>query len=414
MKKLIALISIMALLLSGCSIFGQTKGGSLSEKLSGLEHAEQQRETGDVGATKPEGPDNAQAPVNTSAGIRGSFEQMESAMELLCDAVTPENRDGRGAFGLSPDIEEVERHRRMNPENVNMPDDYIYTTTWTGADSDVGADWKISIYFRDTYCAYECRYSLDGMDSQDALGAANSARAFSFTNYFCFENEPYSKASYWVDSVGFVDEDSDFQSLCLEKLEGDEDFVCVYSLSNPRRYDRLWTEPKGIDADGVDEVSVNVWRFEGETFLDFTYAKHFDTPSASEPQAKPTAPANNESGSSPGPGSPSDSGGVSFIGLVTYQEDAPYEEGLVQLVDYGATPNGSGGYDCYITIANGTPDMTKLAIDVWLYGGYEEADIFTLAEPAAFHAGDSQTFYFDIPYQSANGTWEVLVEYWFW
>lgn len=136
-----------------------------------------------------------------------------------------------------------------------------------------------------------------------------------------------------------------------------------------------------------------------------------DFPEETEPAATP-APENTQSGSSSG-SSGSSGGGVYFSGLVLTDE-GPYEEGLVQLADYGATSNGSGGYNCYVTIYNGTPDMTKIALDAWLYGGYEEADIITLAEPAAFHSGDSNTFYFDITYPPASGDWEVVLTYRFW
>ncbi len=143
--------------------------------------------------------------------------------------------------------------------------------------------------------------------------------------------------------------------------------------------------------------------------LGFSYSFPLDEQPQYKEQATPSAlPATPAPSQKPQP--TTNPGRVSFIGITNYDGD----EGAIELIDYDATSNGRGGYDCYITLANRLPDMTKIAIDVWLYGGYEEADIITLAEPAAFHSGASDTFYFEIPAQPANGVWEVLVEYRFW
>ena len=135
---------------------------------------------------------------------------------------------------------------------------------------------------------------------------------------------------------------------------------------------------------------------------------------AEAPQAKQTsAPQTSGNNGSQSGGSPS-RGKVIFSSFYTHDE-LPPGEGILEAAGFSATPNGSGGYDCSVTIANVSYAMES-SIYCMLYarGGDDAYDI-TLAESDYFDKGAAKTYYFTVPADMvASGDCEVMVEYTFW
>ncbi len=166
----------------------------------------------------------------------------------------------------------------------------------------------------------------------------------------------------------------------------------------------------GTTANPDDCTSVMLLQRDGVLSLIMQWTLPLDESASSQSVSPPS-----ESSSSSG-NSPSSSGNTAFdisLGGIMEPDAAdprydPSEGYILQISDFEVIPNGSGGYDCYITFINPSSYDTKFGIDAWLYGGYEEADIIPLAQSYWIHNdGSAETFYFEINDPPANGMWEV-------
>ncbi|MGI6153425.1 MAG: hypothetical protein ACOYJB_06315 [Christensenellaceae bacterium] len=384
MKKLIALIIIIALPLCGCSLFGLTEeSASLSDKLANVDRAEEtQPESTPAPEEKPEAAQLTYEQVDPF-GFIASGSLSEAQLVEQCGLIFDEERTMSYREGLeSPD---TNIYYAVLPEN--LPGTYDGSANATFRTSTKYADHSSCVYFYDYYF-------------YDDLPADEIAAIFSMVTDAISQECPVSPTSAlsipWNDpsTIESYTEADLIDMLQQPANERSAEASMTWKMDNTSLRLNTYLTKQSDDA-----VQLRI---------SYTFpADDYNSESVPEQQSESARASGSASSSSSD--SPSGEGGVSFIGITSDSGD-----GLIELVDYGATPNGSGGYNCYITLANRAPDMTKIAIEVWLYGGYEEADIITIAQPAAFHSGDSHTFDFEISTPPDSGVWEVLVNYWYW
>lgn len=105
---------------------------------------------------------------------------------------------------------------------------------------------------------------------------------------------------------------------------------------------------------------------------------------------------------------------VIFGGLIT-NDELPEYEGILEVDDFKATPNLSGGYDCSVSIANVSYAMESSIYCLLFEVGTDYSYDIVLAEDDYFEKGELKTYDFEVPADMvSNADCEVVIEYTFW
>ncbi len=384
MKKLTAFIVVIMFLLCGCSLIGQSKKAqSLAEKLG------QSQENTEKKGAKPK------LNLKSATGT-----EKEPIPEATVDPYSPELFD---AYNIRSFWE-----NSMNIDSFISNMGLSYNAKETERISSQ-VDFKPEIY------TAPYNHLLPATDKSECYAytmADGNVFRFDYKYYVSPNATPEEVADTYfaaVDAMGKISGKAKDLELYNEVTNGFSYDDIIIELSLDSSYISFRT---GFGATSGSNDYTGVMLLKRDGILSIITQWILPAPDATTAQNKGSASASNESTS--GSSQKSNAGNeVTFIGIVNYDDTSSSNMDIV-LSDMGAKPDGNGGYDCFITLTNNLPYMTKIAIDVWLFGGYEEADIITLAEPAAFNSGTSDTFEFKIPGKASNGYWEVLVEYRFW
>ncbi|MDL2237819.1 hypothetical protein LJC56_08340 [Christensenellaceae bacterium OttesenSCG-928-K19] len=403
MKKLIALITIITLLLSGCSLFGQAAeggNGNLSDKLAGIELAE---DTGQEATPEP-------TPEPTP----------EEDPEPTLDPYSSELLDPydiRSFWGRSKDIDSFASAMGLS-YNASETERLLKQV-----------DFKLDIYtgpFNHTLPA------TDRAECYAYVAPTGNVFRFDYKYYISASASPEEVANTYyaaVDAMNMMVGKTKDLEIYSEKREGFTYEEIVEHVASDMDYYSFRTA-FGSKANAADSSSVMLLQRDGVLSLIMQWILPLDespisqgASSTSENDSSAGKNASSTSESSGSSGSSSSAGNSSFdISLggimdpdVTDPRYDPAEGYILQISDFDVTPNSNGGYDCYITFINPSSYDTKFGIDAWLYGGYEEADIIPLAQSYWIHNdGSAETFYFEINYPPANGMWEVWFDCRFW
>jgi hypothetical protein len=385
MKKLIALAVVSMLLLCGCSMIPQTEsdnsGRGLSDKLAELEPAEHEASTPEPTAEPVEEPSPEPTPEPT------------------------------------PD-----------PYSQEMLDPYSIRTFWNSTKNIDTFSEVMGLY----YNSAETERLLRQVDYQmeiytgpfeNVFPGMESAECYAYVapsgNLFVFDYKHYPAQDASPEEIA----DSYFAAVeAFQNIRGNAPNRTTY-LIGPDEYEgfsyNTMTEVIAQDWDWYTFHSIFGYTSSADDYFDVMLLKRdgmlsmmfrFMLPlqESTVPQTSSPAQSSAEGASS------SPAGDVVFGGLITHDELPPYE-GILEVADFSTTPDGSGGYDCSVTIANVSYAMES-SIYCMLYElGTDNAYEITLAEYDWFDKGAANTYYFNVPADMvSSGDCEVMVEYTFW
>lgn len=386
MKKLIVLALAAAMLLCGCSLFGQEEGaadGGLSDKLSGLEHVEyeepEQTPRPTPAPTQEPTPEPTPDPFSPETldpyNIR-TFWDSSKSIDTYCEVM-----------GLSYNSSETERLLKQaefafevynGPFNYPLPGvEQAECYAWAAPSGNV---------FR-----FDYKHYISGSMAPEEVTDLyfRTVEAFGGVTSKSLDTEFYYMGEDNQGAGGFTAE------TVTEQVAKDGDHYSFRTLFGATANEYDCQEVMLLKRDGVLSIFLR-W--------------YLPLEEQEVPQVQITKPSSSSSAGS----SASSKGKVIFGGLVTHDE-LPPGEGVLEAAGFDATPNGSGGYDCSVTIANVSYAMES-SIYCMLYAlGSDDAYEIELANSDWFDKGAANTYHFTVPADMvASGDCEVVVEYTFW